>query len=513
MSSDFPTQRVKAYDGSRAALAEAKPTAELLSALLDSLTTGIALVDRDLRFLFINQQGAALNGLAMADHIGRRVSDVLPDVFPIIEPCFQEVFGTGESVRLAPFQAETQATQGMCWWDVRFHPVHDAEGSVIAVATVFVDASEKVTAETKLAETMQEMRTILDVVPVGLAIAHDRECTNMEFNGEFKRMRRLSPDATTEEWAALFQKHRYVFNGKEPAVHDLPLRKAATTGEPTEDGRIDISFADGGSVNILVRTAPLIIDGVRQGAVGAYVDITDLVRIQEQLQAANRVQYDFLAMVSHELRTPLTMILGNAQLLSRANGTFAEDERRSLATDVYREAVNLSYIVDNLLLMTRLDRGEKLQLEPVSLRHICNKVIQDLSFDGTSRCRCYCPDDVAVVSANSSSIEQVMRNLFSNALKYSPDTELVDMTLKVEGDEVIFSVADRGPGIDASDRERVFEPFFRAASTATRSGMGIGLAVCQRLLDAMGGRIWAEEREGGGSVFSFALEKLKVSED
>jgi signal transduction histidine kinase len=398
------------------------------------------------------------------------------------------------------------------WWDVRYHPVFDADGAVVAACALFVEATDKVIAETTLEYTMHKMRTILDVLPVGLAIAHDRECDDVELNGALKRMLNLPPDAASREFREHFSQHTFEYNGKEPTLSEMPLHKAASTGELTEAGRFDISLAGGGQVNILARAAPLVIDGALHGAVAAYVDITDLAQIQDQLRAANRVQYDFLAMVSHELRTPLTMILGNAQLLSRAAGAFPEDERRGLAADVYREAVALSRIVENLLIMTRLDRGERLELEPLVLRHICNKVIQDMTLDGTERCRIKYPDQAAVVTANSTSIEQVMRNLISNALKYSPESEMVDLSMEVTSREVIFSVADRGPGIDASDRERIFEPFFRAASTATRSGMGIGLAVCSRLLDAMGGRIWAEARDGGGSVFSFALAKVEASD-
>jgi signal transduction histidine kinase len=394
------------------------------------------------------------------------------------------------------------------WWEVRYHPVFDEEESVVAVTAVFVDASEKVEAESRLAFTLHEMRAVLAVLPIGVAIAHDVKCQDVELNDAFKRMVTLPSNTTFKDLTNRTSLNRFILNGKETDSTGLPLRKAAATGEPMELGRLDIIRPDGHVVNVLSSAAPLIVDGAVQGAVAAYVDITDLVLIQDQLRAANRVQYDFLAMVSHELRTPMTMILGNAQLLSRANGAFSEDERRGLAADVYGEAVGLSQIVDNLLLMTRIDRGEKLELEPVVLRHICNKAIQDLPPDSAARCRCLCPDDLAVVLANPTSIEQVMRNLISNALKYSPENEMVDLCLEVKGNEVVYSVADRGIGIDAGDRERIFEPFFRAASTATRSGMGIGLAVCKRLLDLMGGRIWAEARDGGGSVFAFSLAKV-----
>jgi signal transduction histidine kinase len=262
---------------------------------------------------------------------------------------------------------------------------------------------------------------------------------------------------------------------------------------------------------MLVRAAPLRREGLVYGAVAAYVDITDLVRIQDELVSASRVKDDFLAMVSHELRTPMTMILGNAQLLSRGTEAFSEDERDNLAAEVYRESVSLSRIVDNLLLMTRLDHGERLELEPVVLRHICKKVVEEVALEAV-RCHLTAANQRTVVMANPTSVEQILRNLISNALKYGQPNTTVDLSLYDRGDEVVFSVADRGPGIDAADRERIFEPFFRAKSTATRSGMGIGLAVSKRLVDTMGGRIWAKNRAGGGSEFCVALPRLDASD-
>jgi two-component system sensor histidine kinase KdpD len=276
---------------------------------------------------------------------------------------------------------------------------------------------------------------------------------------------------------------------------------------------MDIFFADGLRRHILAWAAPLYTDTEGEGAVAAYFDITELVETQEELLAANRIKDDFLAMVSHELRTPMTMILGNAQLLTRPEGTFAADDSRILAGDVYREALNLSRIVENLLLMTRMDRGDRLELEPTALRRLCQEVVQEMTEDVRERMRLAFPEDICVAEANAGSVRQVIYNLVSNALKYSPPSEPIELSIECSGSDVIFRVADRGPGVKVEECDRIFEPFYRSASTAERSGMGIGLAVSRRLVSAMGGRIWAEAREGGGSIFSFALQRVEAATD
>ena len=217
-------------------------------------------------------------------------------------------------------------------------------------------------------------------------------------------------------------------------------------------------------------------------------------------------------MVSHELRTPLTVILGDAQLLSRNRATFSKDQRQELAADIYRESISLSRIVENLLLMTRLDRGDLVQLEPVNLRRLYAKVASESTVLAASRCFVSFTDHESVVLGNETSIEQVMRNLLSNAIKYSPPDSPIEVSVYDADDEMVCSVADRGRGIDTKDCDRIFEPFFRAESAQDRSGMGIGLAVCKRLVESMHGRIWAEPREGGGSIISFSLDKLAVGD-
>jgi PAS domain S-box-containing protein len=485
------------------------PWLELQRAVIEAVPAGVAVVDRDLRFLLINEQGASFDGVSIADHIGRRVSDVIPHVFPVIEPIVLQVIETAQPAHPAAFQAETAAMPGVLrWWETEYRPLFDADGEVVAICATFTDATEKIAAQDALVSTMQKMRTILDILPVGLAIAHDTACENVELNEAYRRMMHMPAGTSHREWNTRSQSLRFLLNGEEIGLWDRPLHKAASRGEATDAGRVDI-YAEDRSRQLLAYAAPLLIDGVLRGAVAAYIDITDMVRVEQQLRTANAVQHDFLAMVSHELRTPMTMILGNSQLLSRREGKFSEDDRQSLAAEVFGEAVNLGRIVDNLLLMTRIDREGRLELEPLVLRHACNKVINELP-EGAGRCRCYCPIDQPVVLANATSVEQVMRNLISNALKYSPANRKVDIGMEVAEGQVVFSVADRGPGIDTSERERVFEPFFRSSSTSTRSGMGIGLAVSKRLVEAMGGKIWAAAREGGGSVFSFSLPSVEV---
>ncbi len=109
------------------------------------------------------------------------------------------------------------------------------------------------------------------------------------------------------------------------------------------------------------------------------------------------------------------------------------------------------------------------------------------------------------MDVNEVHVEQIMKNLLSNADKYAPHDTTVRITGRIDAGEVIVSVEDAGAGVEADELEVVFDPFFRSAAMAHRAGIGIGLTVCRRLAEAMGGRIWAERGESGGARFSFSL--------
>lgn len=121
------------------------------------------------------------------------------------------------------------------------------------------------------------------------------------------------------------------------------------------------------------------------------------------------------------------------------------------------------------------------------------------------------PDDLPPVQLDYLEIEQVLTNLIDNAVRYTPSDTPIHVSAHIEGDQMVISVADRGPGIPPADLERVFDKFYRVLGRSSErpTGSGLGLAVSKGLIEAHGGRIWAENREGGGTVFRFTLPLIK----
>ena len=230
-------------------------------------------------------------------------------------------------------------------------------------------------------------------------------------------------------------------------------------------------------------------------------------RLDEERQAQD-LNRAFIGIVSHELRTPITTIYGGAKMLRRLSPD--GDDWMAIATDVEADAERLYRLTEDLLVMTRLERHDlELGTEPVLVSRLLERVVaSEEKRWPLTKVEVQVPPELEPVVGEDNYVEQVVRNLVANAAKYSPAGATVEVSAERDGDEIRVRVLDRGPGIRGEDPERLFSLFYRAPSTASQaSGAGIGLFVCHQLISAMGGRLWARARDGGGSEFGFALRR------
>lgn len=236
-------------------------------------------------------------------------------------------------------------------------------------------------------------------------------------------------------------------------------------------------------------------------------------RLDEERQAQD-LNRAFIGIVSHELRTPITTIYGGAKMLRRLSPEGAD--WIAIATDVEADAERLYRLTEDLLVMTRLERHDlELGTEPVLVSRLLERVVaSEEKRWPLTKVEVHVPAELEPVVGEDNYVEQVVRNLVANAAKYSPAGATVEVSAERDGDEISVRVLDRGPGIRGEDPERLFSLFYRAPSTASQaSGAGIGLFVCHQLISAMGGRLWARAREGGGSEFGFALRRYSDEDD
>ncbi len=238
-------------------------------------------------------------------------------------------------------------------------------------------------------------------------------------------------------------------------------------------------------------------------------------KIQEELRLANEAKDEFLGLMSHELRTPITTLYGGAKIL-RSRGKFLDEEHKdSLLADIETEAEGMHRMIEDLLVLARTGSGEQVSTEPILANRLVDKVVRGFQLHRPGRpIGVNYAADLLPVMADNTYMEQILRNLLSNADKYSPPGLAIELDLQNHGDEVEIRVLDRGNGIDPEEAELIFTRFYRAARTARGvRGMGLGLTVCRKLVEAQGGRIWAEARACGGTEVAFALPAFCASYD
>jgi K+-sensing histidine kinase KdpD len=218
-----------------------------------------------------------------------------------------------------------------------------------------------------------------------------------------------------------------------------------------------------------------------------------------------RLRSSLLSSISHDLRTPLATITGAASSLLWRNEELHPETQRELKESIYEEAERMARLVDNLLNMTRLESGIQARKASQPLEDVVGAALARLERHLHGRpLTTSLPHDLPLVLIDDVLIEQVLINLLDNAIKYTGSESPLEVSAFVSDGMVTAQVADRGPGLDPGEEERVFEKFHRGSANHTR-GAGLGLAICRGIIETHGGRIWVENRPGGGAVFRFTL--------
>jgi two-component system, OmpR family, sensor histidine kinase KdpD len=234
--------------------------------------------------------------------------------------------------------------------------------------------------------------------------------------------------------------------------------------------------------------------------------LSDEANAAEILRRADQLKSALLDAVSHDLRTPLASILASAGSLRQQEVEWNEEERRGFAEAIEQETTRLDRIVGNLLDLSRLESGtlqpDRGWYEPTALIDEVAARLRPLV--APHALVLDLPDELPPVHVDYSEVDQVLSNLIENAAKYSPPQAEIRVGATVHEGALLVTVADGGPGISADAMPRLFEPFFRATGLQ-RGGSGLGLAVARGLVEAHGGRIWAENRPQGGALFSFEI--------
>ncbi len=308
------------------------------------------------------------------------------------------------------------------------------------------------------------------------------------------------------------------------------ISRAATSGRRQPLSAICIPLITGQT-----KVGALVLENLRQPSSFVHEDLTflqhvaDIIalaiesRLREELQAAqslneaNRLKAELISTLAHEMRTPLTSIKGYSTALLMEEANFSPETRHEFLQIIDEECNTLQDLIRDLLESSIIEAGLlKLEPQPVMLPHLAKNVIDDIARRNPKyRLLVDFPSPFPIVDADPRRIEQVLRNLLDNAVKYSPQEGLIVVRGQVHQEEIVISVADQGVGIAPEHLNRLFERFFRVKSGLGRHvvGSGLGLPITRTLVESHGGRIWAESKAEQGSTFYFTLPLKGLSQE
>lgn len=239
----------------------------------------------------------------------------------------------------------------------------------------------------------------------------------------------------------------------------------------------------------------------------------ELARANLELEQANKLKDQFLSMASHELKTPITSIRGQAQLALRRIA-----KQREVSPDIStaytalekieQQTRRLNALVEDLLDLSSIQAGKiPLQMSNCDLVEVCRAVVEEQRLLSGRSITFETPLETGKIKADANRLSQVVTNLVSNALKYSPDEKPISVRLNQDDGKITIAVEDEGSGIAPEEQEHIFEPFYRAshARGSSKNGMGLGLAICKDIVERHGGSIWCDSHPGKGSSFFVSL--------
>ncbi len=492
-----------------------------IDAIYTAAPIGLASIDRDFRYLRVNERLAEMNGFSAEAHIGRKLHELLPEIGTLQDVVFQQVLEFGEPIFNLEIRSTTPAQPGVERdWLVCYYPLKGSEGEVLGINMSVMEITERIKIEKALAESERKYRFLADAIPEIVWTA-DNDGLIDYFNRRFYEYTGLAHEET-------------VASGWEKVMHPDDVERCAhrwlealQSGTPYENEQRYLRAADGIYRWHLVRGLPLHDDsGNIVKWFGTCTDIHEQKQIEQErililereqaarqeAETANRIKDQFLAILSHELRSPLNPILGWTKLIKNRK---CDAATLSKALDTIERNVKLQIqLIDDLLDISRILRGKLiLNTNPVDLSAVIDAAIETVRTAAQTKSlqiETRIDINVGQVLGDFNRLQQVVTNLLTNAVKFTPSGGSIEVWLEAvrEGGLALIQVKDTGKGIKREFLPHIFEYFRQEDSSTTRQfgGLGLGLAIVSNIVEMHNGTVTADSAgEGQGATFSIKL--------
>ena len=350
-----------------------------------------------------------------------------------------------------------------------------------------------------------DLEALINISPVGVLVMDAKTLNIMSTNGEARRI-----VGDSRGWGRSLDKiigsvSFRRMDGRELSLDELTTMRALTTGETVRAQEVVIHLPDGRAVPTLVNAAPIV------GEDGEIVSVVTTLQDLTPREEMERQRSQFLGMVGHELRTPLTAIKGSTSIMLGATTQADPSEAREYFRIIDQQVDCMRDLINDLLDATRIEAGKfSVTPEPVEVSDLVEQA-RSACLDGgmVKGIEVDLPPGLPLIAADRKRIVQVLDNLFSNAAKYSSEAPTIRVSASKEESSVVVSVSHNGWGIPAERLSYLFKTYSRIGGENEGrhiAGEGLGLAICKGIVEAHGGRIWAEsEGPESGARFIFTI--------
>ena len=480
-----------------------------LEAIYESMPIGLAQLDRDLRFVRVNAVLAEMNGIPAANHVGKSLAEIVPDLAPKVEADFRRVVETGEPRLDVEIAGETKSAPGIQrTWRESWFPLRDAAGRITGLNVIAQEITERRRAQNELRRATEELQIVTNTMDALVS-----RCS--------RDLRYLWVNRHYAEW---LERPAAEIVGRpiEDVVGEAAMRRLRPYFERVLRGEVvryedQVDFRGIGRRWIQAVYTPTYDPSLAvDGWVSVVIDIQARKETEEELRLADARKERFLATLAHELRNPLAPLRNALEILKhpRVAPSTAEAARSTME----RQLSHAVRLVDDLLDVSRISRDAlELRLERCDLSAVVAQALETARpfvEGGGHRLEVTLPDEPVTLRADPVRLAQVLSNLVHNACKFSDPERPIALSVRQSPGWVTISVRDEGIGFAPEDRERLFEMFAQLDSARSRSrgGLGVGLSIVRRLVEMHGGRVEAvSDGPGRGSEFRVSLPENALS--
>jgi PAS domain S-box-containing protein len=383
--------------------------------------------------------------------------------------------------------------------DSRWALQRDHRGEPLAILEINSDITDRKKTEEKIEQ--ERLQSLVNTSPVGIFVA-DSAGKVLVVNREMERILGV----THSQLYSLADYQRTIIiqrpDGTVIPPENSPFRRALDNGETVRAEEVVLRTPDGHGVPALINATPFY--GARGEIIGAIAAIQDMTPLEE----LEKLRSEFLGMVSHELRTPLSAIKGSASLALGSPIPLEAEQTRELFETIDKQVDELAELVTNLLDITRIEAGTlSVRPEPLDLGRVIEEAKSRFArAGGTQEVRINVPEALPLARADEHRVGQVLMNLLNNAGSFSAPKALISISVQQDEHFVTVRIADQGSGVPKEKLPQLFKKFAQIHAEERRSSTGLGLAICKGIVEAHGGRIWADSPgPGQGTTVSFTL--------